>query len=301
MSDRAHRYPTVEITGMRESVIQTIVHEGARGRIVTIDTAYDVAEPNRGRDVTVNASYSGVLPARFIAEHAPRATIGVDCGIGKDGAGIAGLWYFEALGLPAAAADVQTLELGNGVDMYESGLVSVVNEPARSCGVERGMTVRDAALALLENDPVAQLAAEVTNRTVMIEDDAGGQVVCADSIAFGLPEDRDRNVLCTAGHTGKSAAYYLRRFRPRGFICSDGGKGKNDAGIAALDLVAPDGLAGATVDAGTARMGDGLSTYHDGIISAANVIAEQRGVRVGQPAREAARLLLTGGAPTDAT
>jgi hypothetical protein len=287
------RYPTISVEGMRDETIQSVVHESARGRVVALNTAYDVAEANRARDVTVNASYAGVLPARFVAEHAPRGTIGVDCAIGRDGAGIAGLWYLEALGIPAAAADVHTLELGNGVDMYETGVVSVVNEPARSCGVEPGLTVREAALALLEHDPVALAAAEVTNRTVMAQGRVG-QVIATDSIAFGLPEDRERNVLCTAGHTGAPAAYYLRRYRPRGFICSDGGKGKNDAGIAALFLVEPDGLAGATVDARTARMGDGLSTYHDGVISAANGPAQARGVRVGQPAAEAAMLLLDG-------
>ena len=289
----AEGYSTIEVQGPSGPKEQTVVAGSGRGRIVTVDTAYDVAEENRDRDVTVNASYSGVLPARFIAEHRPRATIGVDCAIGKDGAGIAGLWYFEALGIPAAAGDVTTLELGNGVDMYETGVVSVVNEPARSCGVDVGMTIREAAELLLERDPRTHGADEITNRTV-IEEGSGGQVVCTDSIAFGLPEDRDANVLCTAGHTGKSSVYYLRKFRPRGFICSDGGKGKNDAGVAGLAIVAEDGLAGATVDALTARMGDGLSTYHDGIISAANAPAEARGVRVGQPAAEAARLLLAG-------
>jgi hypothetical protein len=271
---------------------QSVMVQTDRGRIVTVDTAYDVGPENRLRDVTVNASYSGVLPARFIGEHAPRATIGVDCAIGKDGAGIAGLWYFEALGIPAAAADVQSLELGNGVDMYETGVVSYVNEPARTCGVTPGMSVRDAAALLLERDPVPATAAEVTNRTVVHEAADGRQIVCTDSIAFGLPEDRERNVLCTAGHTGTSAVPYLRRFRPHGFICSDGGRGKNDAGIAALALVDADGLAGATVSARSARMGDGLSTYHDGVISACNETARTRGVREGQPATEAARLLL---------
>ena len=42
----------------------------------------------------------------------------------------------------------------------------------------------------------------------------------------------------------------------------------------------------------TARMGDGRSTYFDGVISAANRIARGKGVRVGQSAREAALLLL---------
>ena len=49
------------------------------------------------------------------------------------------------------------------------------------------------------------------------------------------------------------------RPRPWGFICSDGGRGRDDSGMAGLAIVEADGLAGATVDARTARMGDGLS------------------------------------------
>lgn len=276
--------------------LQAVMLETARGRIVAVDSAYDVRPENRGRDVVVNASYCGVLPARFLGEQAPRAAIGVDCAIGLDGAGIAGLWYLEALGIPAATADVATIELGNGVDLYETGVLSRVNAPATGCGVEAGMAVREAAALLLERDPEPQAASEVTNRRTMHRDrESGREIVCTDSIAFGLPEDRDRNVLCTAGHTGRSAVPYLRKVSPRGFICSDGGRGKNDAGIAGLAIVEADGLAGATVDARTARMGDGLSTYEDGVISAANALARDRGVEVGQPAAEAALALLRAG------
>lgn len=285
-------YTPICVETFRGSSQQVVVKESPRGRIVAAETAYDAAPENRGRDVLVNASYAGVLPARFIAANAPRAAIGVDCAIGLDGAGIAGLWYLEALGIPAAAADVATVELGNGVQMYEEGRVSRVNDPALGCGVEPGMPVREAAELLLERDPVERAAAEVTNRTVVAEGPEGRKIVCTDSIAFGLPEDRDRNVLCTAGHTGLPAVYYLRKYRPYGFICSDGGKGKNDAGIAALTAVEEDGLAGATVDARTARMGDGRSTYFDGVISACNRIAAERGVEVGQTARQAAALLV---------
>ena len=42
----------------------------------------------------------------------------------------------------------------------------------------------------------------------------------------------------------------------------------------------------------TARMGDGQSTYFDGVISACNQPARDKGVRVGQSAQEAALLLL---------
>lgn len=274
---------------------QTVVYEGdqARGRVVAVDSAYDTAAENRGRDVVVNASYCGVLPARFVGQHAPRGAIGVDCGIGPEGAGIAGLWYLEALGIPAATAAIDTVMLGDGVDMHATAAISFVNAPAASCGVRAGMPVAEAARLLLEVDPVSQAAADVTRREV-VHTGAAGEVVCTDSIAFGLDEDRGRNVLCTAGHTGRSAVPYLRRVAPKGFICSDGGGGKDRSGTAGLAIVEADGLAGASVDARTARMGDGMSTWADGTISARNALAAALGVEVGQPAREAAVLLLEG-------
>jgi uncharacterized protein YunC (DUF1805 family) len=272
--------------------LQTVVLDEERGRVIAIDSAYHVDARNTGRDVVVSASYSGVLPARFVADRAPRAAIGLDCGIGPEGAGIAGLWFYEALGIPAATADVATVLLGDGVDVYRNGTVSRVNAVAEACGVAPGMTVRDAAVLLLRTDPVSRAPDEITNRTVMEEGPGGRAVVCADSIAFGTAADRDTNVLVTAGHTGRSAVPYLRSIRPWGFICSDGGRGRDDSGMAGLAVVEADGLAGATVDAHTARMGDGLSSYHDGVISAANAVALACGVEPGMPAREAAHLLL---------
>ena len=272
--------------------LQIELHSSERGRIMAMDSAYHVSAANRSRDVVVNASYCGVLPARFVGRHAPRAAIGVDCGVGPQGAAIAGLWYLEALNLPAATADVMTSRLGDGVDLYERGRISFVNRPAADCGVEVGMSVRDAAALLLERDPGAPSAEEVSNREVMYEHPSGRAVVCTDSIAFGLPEDRDRNVLVTAGHTGRSAVPYLTSVHPYGFICSDGGRGAEDSGMAGLALVDQLGLPGATVDASLAAMGDGHSTYHSGVISAVNRSAEAAGVRVGMTAVEAARLLV---------
>lgn len=257
-----------------------------------MDSAYHVHEGNRARDVVVNASYCGVLPARFIGRHAPRAAIGVDCGIGPAGAGIAGLWYLEALNLPAAVADVMTVLLGDGVDLHDRGVISVVNRPAADCGVVPGMTVREAASLLLATDPGEPAAEEIDHREVVYTDASGRSVVCTDSIAFGRAEDRDTNVLVTAGHTGRSAFPYLSDVHPHGFICSDGGRGRDDSGMAALTMVEPLGLAGATVSAATAAMGDGHSSYHHGVISAANSHARAAGVEVGMLASDAARLLV---------
>lgn len=271
------------------------IDESSAGRTLVFDSAthvesYVAAYPCKG-DVVVAASYAGVLCARMVMSAQPKGVIGLDCAIGKDGAGIAGLWYYEALGVPAAAVDSFTAEMGNGPDLYENGVISRVNDCAQRLGIVPGMRAKDAAEAIKTGalkpdqfDPARRLVIETNSQ--------GRSIVCTDSIAFALPEDRERNVLCTAGHTGRSVVDYFRQFRPWAFICSDGGVGKNDSGISALREVEADGIAGASVDALTARMGDGQSTYFDGVISAMNSIAEKKGVRVGQPAREAARLLL---------
>lgn len=271
---------------------QDVVAERDGRRVVAMDSARYVDANNRDRDVVVPASYIGVLPARLMAPHRPRAVIGHDGGIGKDAAGIQGLYYLEALGIPAAAAQGDSAELGNGMDLYESGVISRVNILAEQCGVERGMTVVAAADLLLDHAPTDVEPGTKIRREVVETSDAGREVVVTDSIIFARPEDRDRNVLVTAGHTGTSGASFLLEFRPWGFICSDGGGAKNDSGTAGLAIVEEHGLAGASVSAETAAIGDAVSTYEDGIIAACNGPAEHRGVRVGMPAREAAHLLL---------
>ncbi len=268
-----------------------------QGRVLVFDSAtyvesYVASEPATQGDVVVNASYSGVLCARMVMSAKPRAVIGLDCAIGKDGAGIAGLWYYEALGVPAAAVDVMTAEMGNGSDLYDNGIVSRVNDAAQALGIEPGMKASDAARFLQTGEKKPAVFEPTRRRLIHTDATSGRSIVCTDSIAYALPEDKNRNVLCTAGHTGRSVVGYFRDYRPWAFICSDGGVGKNNSGLSALEAVEPDGIPGASVSALTARMGDGQSTYFDGVISACNQPARDKGVKVGQTAREAALLLL---------
>jgi uncharacterized protein YunC (DUF1805 family) len=253
--------------------------------------AFVAAKKPKPGAVVVAASYAGVLCARMVMSAQPMAAIGLDCAIGKDGAGIAGLWYYEALNVPAAAVDTRTAEMGNGTDQYENGIISRVNDQAQRLGLAPGMTVKDAVEAILTKSR-APKDFDTTRRLVVHTNEEGRSIVCTDSIAFALPEDKDRNVLCTAGHTGRSVIEYFRTHRPWAFICSDGGIGKNNSGVSALEAIEADGIVGASVDALTARMGDGQSTYFDGIISAANKHAMAKGVRIGQTAKEAALLML---------
>jgi len=267
--------------------LQTVLFKSDRGDIVALDSAADVLPRNRGRDVLVTASYIGVLPARLVHDQLPRAVIGFDGGVGPQGANIAGLWYYEALNIPAAAVDVMTVILGDGVDVHDNGRVSFLNRPAADCGVVKGMLAKEAAQLMLNHEPGKPTAYQVTNRQVVHQNASGRQVVVTDSIIFGTEADK-ANVLVTAGHTGRSGARHIINVHPFGFICSDGGRGRNDSGMAGLALTNEAGIAGATVDAKLARMGDGMSTYEDGIVSAANALALLCGVTIGMTAKEAA-------------
>ncbi len=271
---------------------QTVVLERDGRRVVAMDSARFVDARNTDHDVVVPASYIGVLPARMVAPHRPRAVIGHDACIGKEAAGIAGLPYLEALGIPAATGAGMSAELGNGMDLYESGVISRLNDLAYQCGVRQDMTVREAAELLLENDPADVEPGNKIHREIVEEHPSGRCVVVTDSIVFAQDDDRDRNVLVTAGHTGRSGASFLMEVAPWGFICSDGGRSKNDSGISGLATADAAGLAGASADAHTAPIGDAFAAYREGLIGAVNERGRRRGVREGMPVAEAAHLLL---------
>ncbi len=274
---------------------QDVVVERDGRRVVTMDSARYVDARNTGTDVVVPASYIGVLPARMVAVHRPRAVIGHDACVGKDGAGIAGLWYLEALGIPAATADGMTADLGNGEDLYANGVVKHVNYVAETCGVRAGMTVAEAAELLLSRDPRDTAVGNKIRREIVETHPSGRRVVVTDSIVWAYPEDERRSVLVTAGHTGRSGARFLLQADPWAFICHDGGMSKNRSGVAGLHTADEAGLAGACIDGSTAPIGDAFLGYAHGLISARNDAAAARGVTIGMTVKEAAHLLLVGG------
>ena len=274
---------------------QEIVVERDGRRIVTMDSARYVDSRNTGKDVVVPASYIGVLPARMVAIHRPRGVIGHDACVGKDGAGIAGLWYLEALGIPAATADGMTADMGNGEDLYRSGVVKHVNYIAEICGVKAGMTVEQAAAVLLDNDPSDTEVGNKVRREIVESHESGRRVVVTDSIVWAYPEDEQTSVLVTAGHTGRSGAKFLLEANPWGFICHDGGMSKNRSGVSGLVTADEAGRAGACIDGTTAPIGDAFLGYAHGLISAHNEAAARRGVEVGMTVKDAAHRLLVGG------
>ena len=61
-------------------------------------------------------------------------------------------------------------------------------------------------------------------------------------------------MLVTAGHNGRSDVRYIINVGRFGFVCSDGGCGRNDSGMAGLVITNDAGIAGATVDASLASI-----------------------------------------------
>ncbi len=110
-----------------------------------------------------------------------------------------------------------------------------------------------------------------------------------DSITELGPQDGGC-VAVSGSHGGISSARYAVVARPLLSIFNDAGVGKDQAGLAALDVLQRHGLAACTVAHTSARIGDAQSTFNDGIISHLNALAGAAGVTTGQSCQQALQL-----------
>jgi hypothetical protein len=85
------------------------------------------------------------------------------------------------------------------------------------------------------------------------------------------------------------------RMAAKGAIANDAGIAKNNTAVEGVMLLQERGIPAASVGTMSARLGEGLSTWNDGVISVVNQIAAARGVKVGMSAKDAARLMLRSG------
>ncbi len=87
-------------------------------------------------------------------------------------------------------------------------------------------------------------------------------------------------IAVSGSHGGLSSARYALAARPLLSVFNDAGVGKDGAGVAALDFLQASDLAACTVSHKSARIGEAMSTMHDGVISHVNALALALGVRV---------------------
>ncbi len=269
-----------------------MVAQGASGRIVVSDSISYGAGRIGPEDVLLVASYSGVASFIHGLRRGVKAIIGHDAGIGKEEAGISGLRFAQAHGVPAAAVRADTAALSNGASM-RTAVISRCNEAALALGVREGQDALDAARCLL---------AAPAGKSVDVTDAFSNSIhevfrslrgaIYASTSSFVFKEKMPDDVLCIASHTGRVFAESILTLMPRAAIANDAGMGLAKSGIAGLAILQDAGVCAAAVAAMSARIGDGLSTYHDGMISALNDLAHSCGARVGMRASSAAKLML---------
>jgi hypothetical protein len=100
-------------------------------------------------------------------------------------------------------------------------------------------------------------------------------------------------VVVTGSHGGASVVRYARAAPAFLFVFNDAGIGKDGAGIAALDMLAVDGIAAVAVSHDSARIGEAQDTWDHGVVSAVNAPAQRLGLAAGQSLRAAVAPLLT--------
>jgi hypothetical protein len=101
----------------------------------------------------------------------------------------------------------------------------------------------------------------------------GMTATLVDSISFVTEEDTGAAVVC-ASHGGASSGEYASKYRLGLVVFNDAGVGKDEAGIKALTLLARHDIAACTVSHTTARIGDVLDQWENGVISHVNAHAK---------------------------
>lgn len=254
---------------------------------IILDSVTHLTPEHRGA-VVYAASHGGTYAAAYAAAKSVAAVILNDAGIGRERAGIAGLDLLGGLGVPAAAVSHTTARIGDGRHGAAEGTLSAVNAPAAALGLVPAMTCRDAlerlAAAALPPAPVPPLGDEARSE-VKSRTHPGTRIVVIDSASLVTPADADA-VVVTASHGGLLGGRPETAIKVAVFaaVYNDAGIGIDEAGISRLPALDARGIAGACVSAFSARIGDGLSTYRDGYISALNVTAVRRGGTIGQSA-----------------
>ncbi len=270
-----------------------VVQDDASGRIVAFDSStYLTSNPTGLDDIVVVGSYCGRRVLARIFTRGAKAVIATDGGIGKDEAGISGLKHGETIGVPVASIAAMSAETSNGRSTL-LGEISRTNAQARALGVEPGMVAYEAA-ALLAKGPAGRpipTSPGGEEGPVVVEETPNGRIWASPGTT-AIREEIPNDIVCSGANSSRVMSDGVLRMAAKGAIANDAGIAMNNTAVEGVMLLADHGIPAASVSTMSARLGEGLSTWNDGIISVANEVAANRGVEVGMTAKEAARLML---------
>lgn len=232
--------------------------------------------------VVVTGSHGGVFAACLAFRSGCRAAVFHDAGVGLDNAGIGGLDWLDRAGMAAVAVDHRSAPIGDAAAILGQGVISHVNDKARTAGVAPGMTCAEtmqhlicAAMPLGETGEIRE-AREVLGQGARC-------LVLVDSASLVRPEDAGQIVI-TGSHGAIFGGNPANALKVDAYLALF-----NDAGGAAtsrLPALQDRGVAAATVAAMSARIGDARSSWENGVISACNDLAAGIGASPGMSARD---------------
>ena len=251
--------------------------------VVIVHSVTRVTPATEGR-VVVTGSHGGLFPAAVALRCGADAVLFNDASGGRDDAGVAGVGWLDRYGVAAAAVSHLSAPIGDGHATLETGVLSVVNRSARDRGCRPGQTARDAAAALVESvgrrppgkpDDDAEQALEARHAV-------RPGVVALDSVSLVTADDRDM-IVVTGSHGALLGGVPETAVKHdvRAAVYNDAGRGPDSRGTTRLPVLAARGIPAVTVSARSARIGDGRSTYADGIVSVANGPAREAGATPG--------------------
>ncbi len=241
--------------------------------------------------VLVAGSHGGLIACYLGASAGAHALILNDAGVGLDGAGVAGLSQLDAIGMAGATVSSLTARIGDGKDSLARGVISHINQAASDAGVAKGMRAREAAMLLRDAPPAHSSPLPYADGRRLLGMQGETEIWALDSVGELVAED-DGRILLIGSHGGlhggrpdSALNWNGRAVAARAAAFNDAGGGIDDAGFTRLSPLDARGIAAVTVNAATARIGDGRSMFKSGLISHLNVAAARTGARNGDSLR----------------
>lgn len=245
--------------------------------ILILDSVTKLGPDAEGK-VAIVGSHGGVYAGYMAATAGVRGVILHDAGIGKDEAGVGALAYLDALSIAGATVAGRTAVIGDGASLAQ-GKIGRVNQAARAAGCRPGQPAADCARAM-RAAPGRKGRPPVYQEARFVLRDVAGEpkVIGCDSVSLVIAEDVGAIVITAShGELLKNDPTWGKRPDVLAAVFNDAGS----SAVSRLPNLDARGIAGATVAAASARIGDARSTYEDGIVSNVNRRARMLGAKPG--------------------
>ncbi len=263
-------------------------------RIVTVASSASATADCAGQ-VLISGSYGGEYNAYHAAKWGLRGVVLNDAGVGYENAGIKGLAYLDRIGMPAATVDAFTGRIADPDDMLEHGIISHLNEAARSLGIRAGSSARGSAERMCRSPIVkGELPDIAGGKRYTIRDVPGEpKVICLDAAPMLQTEDAGA-IAITGSHAALFRGQPDKVIGPKLYAVffNDAGVGKDQAGIARLAELDTRAMAAGTVSSASAPIGDSRAAHEFGVLSHLNRSALRLGGKAGMRLRDFVEMLI---------